>query len=49
MDKKSKIIIFLFVVLIIFSIYLLYERVFIKQDFELVDSSIELQDGDNLE
>lgn len=40
-DTKSKIVIFAFILLIAGSIYLLYQRSFVKHDFEIIDSSIE--------
>lgn len=43
MDKKSKIIFVIFIFLIVVSVYLLYKRSFITYDFEIIDSSIELE------
>jgi hypothetical protein len=44
MDKKSKILILAFICILIGSIYMLYKRSFIDQDFEVSDSSTELEE-----
>ena len=41
MDKKSKILLILFFVAMVASIVLLYQRSFINNDFQIIDSSIE--------
>lgn len=49
MDKKSKITLFVFLCMIVASMYLLYKRSFIDTNFEIIDSSTELENLDNLE
>ncbi len=41
MDKKSKILLILFFVVMIAPIVLLYQRSFINNDFQIIDSSTE--------
>ncbi len=49
MDKKSKVLVLVFLCLILASIYLLYKRSFIDANFEITDSSTELENSDNIE
>lgn len=41
MEKRSKILLFIFVVITICSVYLTYRRAFIDRDFEIINSEEE--------
>ena len=43
MDKKSKILIAIFVVLVIVSIFLTYKRAFVDRDFDIINSEENFQ------
>ena len=43
MDKKSKILVLTFIVFVLVSIFLTYQRSFIKQNFIIDDTDLELE------
>jgi len=41
MDKKSKILVVVFIILILFSIYLTFKRAFVDKNFDIINTEEE--------